>query len=117
MRRWLAFCLLCLLPFAVAAEVGVPPLKVRVTDLTGTLTSEQQAALESRLAAFEEKKGSQLAVLIVPTTQPEDIAQYSMRVVEAWKLGRKGVDDGVLLLVAKNDHKMRIEVGYALEGV
>jgi uncharacterized protein len=121
MRRWLLLCLFCLLPFMVAAavpaEIAVPPLKARVTDLTGTLTAEQQAALEARLADFEAKKGSQIAVLMVPTTQPEDIAQYSMRVVEAWKLGRKGVDDGALLLVAKNDRKMRIEVGYGLEGV
>jgi len=98
------------------AEVPVPPLEKRVTDLTGTLTGQQQEALESRLAAFEQQKGSQIAVLIVPTTQPEAIEQYSIRVAEQWKLGRKGVDDGVLLLVAKNDRKLRIEVGYGLEG-
>jgi len=100
----------------------VPPLTARVTDLTGTLTAEQQAALEQKLAAFEASKGSQLAVLIVPTTHPEEIEQYSIRVVDQWKLGRgtvggKRVDDGALLLVAKNDHRMRIEVGYGLEGV
>lgn len=117
MRRWLTFCLLCLLSFAAAAdEVAVPPLTAHVTDLTGTLTAEQRAALESRLQAFETQKGSQITVLIVPTTQPEDIAQYSIRVVDQWKLGRKKVDDGVLLLVAKDDHKLRIEVGYGLEG-
>jgi uncharacterized protein len=115
--RWLAAFLLCLLPFLAQAEdVPVPPLKARVTDLTGTLTADQQAGIESRLAAFEQKKGSQIALLIVPSTQPEDIAQYSIRVVEQWKLGRKGVDDGVLLLVAKNDRTVRIEVGYGLEG-
>lgn len=118
MRRWLILFLLCLLPFAAwADEVAVPPLAARVTDLTGTLTVEQQAALESRLRTFEAQKGSQVAVLIVPTTQPEAIEQYSIRVVEQWKLGRKKVDDGVLLLVAKNDRKLRIEVGYGLEGV
>ena len=100
----------------------VPPLTARVTDLTGTLTAEQQAALEQKLAAFEASKGSQLAVLIVPTTHPEEIEQYSIRVVDQWKLGRgtvggKRVDDGALLLIAKNDHRMRIEVGYGLEGV
>ena len=105
-----------LLAGTAAAEVAIPPLKARVTDLTGTLTAEQQAGLESRLAAFERQKGSQVAVLIVPTTQPETIEQYSIRVAEKWKLGRKGVDDGALLLVAKNDRTLRIEVGYGLEG-
>jgi uncharacterized protein len=116
MHRWLAVFLLGLLPWMALAEVPVPALEKRVTDLTGTLTAEQQAGLESRLAAFEQKKGSQIAVLVVPTTQPEAIEQYSIRVVEKWKLGRKGVDDGVLLLVAKDDRKLRIEVGYGLEG-
>jgi uncharacterized protein len=100
----------------------VPPLTARVTDLTGTLTAEQQTALEQKLAAFEARKGSQLAVLIVPTTRPEEIEQYSIRVVDKWKLGRgavggKKVDDGALLLTAKDDHRIRIEVGYGLEGV
>jgi uncharacterized protein len=100
----------------------IPPLTARVTDLTGTLTKEQEAALEQKLAAFEVAKGSQLAVLIVPTTRPEEIEQYSIRVVDQWKLGRgtvggKKVDDGALLLIAKNDRRMRIEVGYGLEGV
>lgn len=99
-----------------AAEVAVPPLKARVTDLTGTLSAEQRAALEQKLAAFETRKGAQIAVLLVPTTQPEAIEQYSIRVAEAWQLGRKGVDDGVLFLVAKNDRKLRIEVGRGLEG-
>lgn len=116
MRRWLIALLLCLQPLAAQAEVAVPPLAARVTDLTGTLTAEQRASLEERLRAFEKQKGSQVAVLLVPTTQPETIEQYSIRVVEQWKLGRKKVDDGVLLLVAKDDHKLRIEVGYGLEG-
>lgn len=102
---------------AVQAEVAVPPLTARVTDLTGTLSPSQRDALEQELRAFETRKGSQIAVLIVPTTQPEAIEQYSLRVAETWKLGRKGVDDGALLLVAKDDRTLRIEVGYGLEGV
>jgi uncharacterized protein len=107
---------------AVSGLQPVPALAARVTDLTGTLTAEQQTALEQRLAAFEARKGSQLAVLIVPTTHPEEIEQYSIRVVDKWKLGRgtvggKKVDDGALLLIAKDDHRIRIEVGYGLEGV
>ncbi|HWT27914.1 MAG TPA: YgcG family protein [Methylophilaceae bacterium] len=100
-----------------ADEVAVPPLQQRVTDLTQTLGADQQAALESKLAQFEQQKGSQIAILLVPTTQPEAIEQYSIRVVEAWKLGRKGVDDGILILVAKADRKVRVEVGYGLEGI
>lgn len=114
---WTRLCLLALLLCGSAqAEVAVPPLKQRVTDLTATLEAGQQQALEARLAAFEAGKGSQIAVLILPTTQPETIEQFGIRVAEAWKLGRKGVDDGVLLLVAKDDRKLRIEVGYGLEG-
>lgn len=94
----------------------MPALLHRVTDLTQTLTPEQQSQLEAQLAAFEQQKGSQIAVLIVPTTAPEAIEQYSIRVVDAWKLGREKPDDGVLVLVAKDDRKMRIEVGYGLEG-
>lgn len=114
----LALCstLLMVSGFAQAELVAVPTLSTRVTDLTQTLSQAEQAQLEQKLAAFEQQKGSQIAVLIVPTTQPEDIAQYSIRVVEAWKLGRKGVGDGVLVLIAKDDHKMRIEVGRGLEG-
>lgn len=98
------------------ADVAIPPLQAHVTDLTGTLNSSTIAELEAKLKALEVSKGSQLAVLIVPTTQPEDIAQYSIRVTDTWKLGRKGVADGVLLLIAKDDHKIRIEVGRGLEG-
>jgi len=103
-------------PAYTAAEIAVPPLTARVTDLTATLTSDQRAALEQKLAALEARKGSQVAVLLVPTTQPETVEQYAIRVFDQWKLGRKGMDDGVLLLVAKNDRKLRIEVGYGLEG-
>jgi uncharacterized protein len=106
----------CLTTAVTHAEVAVPPLTARVTDLTGTLTAEQKSSIEQTLQAFEAGKGSQIAVLIVPTTEPEAVEQYSLRVAEQWKLGRKNVDDGVLLLVAKNDRAMRIEVGYGLEG-
>ena len=102
---------------AAQAEVAVPPLKAHVTDLTGTLSADERTALEKGLQALESRNGSQIAVLMVPTTQPETIEQYSMRVAEAWKLGKKGVDNGLLLLVAKDDRKVRIEVGYGLEGV
>ena len=94
----------------------IPALKARVTDLTRTLTPDQSAKLEQKLAAFEARKGSQIAVLIVSTTQPEAVEPYSIRVAEQWKLGRKGVDDGALLLVAKDDRALRIEVGQGLEG-
>ena len=101
---------------AAAEPVAVPPLTARVTDRTATLTAGQAAALESKLQAFEVEKGSQLAVLIVPSTGDEPIEQYSLRVVEQWKLGRRNVDDGALLIVAKDDRTLRIEVGYGLEG-
>lgn len=101
---------------AVRAQVAVPPLTARVTDLTGTLSGEAVTRIEAKLANLEAKKGSQIAVLIVPTTQPEEIEQFSIRVEDAWKLGRKGVDDGAYLIVAKNDRRVRIEVGYGLEG-
>lgn len=119
LRRVLAVCLALAAGAAgwARAEIPVPPLAARVTDLTGTLTGEQKSALDARLAKLEADKGSQIAVLIVPTTRPETIEQYSIRVAERWKLGRKGVDDGVLLLVAKDDRAVRIEVGYGLEGV
>jgi len=95
---------------------SIPDLHARVTDLTNTLDGTQKQTLESELAALEQRKGAQLAVLIVPTTAPEDIAQYSIRVFDAWKLGRKGIDDGALLIVAKNDHRVRIDVARGLEG-
>jgi uncharacterized protein len=128
--------LLALLAWAVAS-LGwaqplqkVPPLSARVTDLTGTLDAGQRQQLESSLAALEKRKGTQIAILLVPTTQPEPIEQYALRVAEAWKLGRgkeraqrdtgdkraQAIDDGLLIVVAKNDRKVRIEVGYGLEG-
>jgi uncharacterized protein len=102
--------------FTTGAQIPVPPLTGRVTDQTATLTAEQKAALEQTLQAFEARKGSQLTVLIVPATAPETIEQYALRVAEQWKLGRKKVDDGALLVVAKNDRTLRLEVGYGLEG-
>ena len=95
----------------------IPPLRARVTDLTNTLSAAEAPALEAKLAAWEQQTGNQLAVLIVPSTKPEPIEAYSIRVADAWKIGRKGQDNGALLLVAKDDKKMRIEVGYGLEGV
>jgi uncharacterized protein len=116
--HFFAWCMLLVFAAgsAQAELVAIPPLQSRVTDLTQTLSPDQQSQLEAKLSQFEQQKGSQIAILIVPTTQPEDIAQYGIRVVEAWKLGREKQDDGLLMLVAKNDRKMRIEVGYGLEG-
>ncbi len=98
------------------AQVAIPPLTGRVVDQTATLTNDQKATLEQTLQSFEARKGSQLAVLIVPTSAPETIEQYALRVAEQWKLGRKKVDDGAILVVGKNDRALRIEVGYGLEG-
>ncbi|MGA2287838.1 TPM domain-containing protein [Bradyrhizobium sp.] len=112
-------CILALVlcwAFAASADVAVPPLTGRVVDQTATLSSSDIATLTQRLKDLELRKGSQVAVLIVPTTAPETIEQYSIRVAEAWKIGRKKIDDGALLVVAKDDHKLRIEVGYGLEG-
>ena len=114
--RVLLLALLLCWPFAASADVAVPPLSGRVVDQTGTLSASDVAALTQQLRELETRKGSQVAVLIVPTTEPEAIEQFSIRVAEAWKIGRKKIDDGALLIVAKDDHKLRIEVGYGLEG-
>ncbi len=114
--RTFALALLLLAPTA-GAQQPVPSLQGRITDLTATLSATQRATLESTLTDFERRKGAQVAVLIVASTAPESIEQYAVRVEESWKLGRKGVDDGVLLVVAKDDRRLRIEVGYGLEGV
>ena len=103
-------------PVAAQTLQPIPSFEARVVDLTGTLTPDQQVALESRLAEFESRKGAQIAVLVVATTRPEEIEQYSIRVVDAWKVGRAAPDDGALLLVAKDDRRLRIEVGRGLEG-
>jgi uncharacterized protein len=97
--------------------VKVPPLTARVTDLTNTLSAAERQALDAKLAAWEAQTGNQLVVLMLPSTQPEAIAAYSIRVAEAWKIGHKGKDNGAVFLIAKNDRKNRIEVGYGLEGV
>lgn len=114
-RASLVALLMCWASLALA-QVAVPPLVGRVVDQTGTLSSDDIASLNQKIRDFEARKGSQIAVLIVPTTAPEEIEQYSIRVAEAWKIGRKKIDDGAILLVAKNDRKLRIEVGYGLEG-
>jgi uncharacterized protein len=116
LARALLFAFLICWPFAASADVAVPPLTGRVVDQTATLSASDADALTQRLKDLETRKGSQVAVLIVPTTDPESIEQFSIRVAEAWKIGRKKIDDGALLVVAKNDRKLRIEVGYGLEG-
>ena len=122
---WLRRCALLLLAaFGLFAAVGaraqelrpVPPLTGRVIDQTGTLTPAQAQSLEAKLAAFEREAGSQLVVLIVPGTAPEDIAAYAQRVGDAWKIGRRDVGDGLIIVVAKDEHRLRIEVAKALEG-
>lgn len=128
--RWLRLllCQLCMalactllwgMPGLVLAQTGVlpvPALTARVIDQTGTLSATDKAALEAKLADYEKTKGSQIVVLMVPTTQPEDIAAYAHRVASDWKIGRRDVGDGVLVIVAKDDRRMRIEVARALEG-
>ncbi len=105
-----------LLGWTAAAEVPVPPLTGRVVDQTGTLTTSEIESITRKLKDFEDRKGSQIAVRMVPTTQPEAIEQFSIRVADAWKVGRKNIDDGAILVIAKNDRRVRIEVGYGLEG-
>lgn len=118
MLRWLAALCFALLPLLgwSANEVALPALTERVTDLTGTLSAEDKAGLTASLATLEKDKGAQIAIVLLPTTQPESIEQFGIRLAEAWKIGRKGVDDGVIIIVAKDDRRMRIEVGHGLEG-
>jgi uncharacterized protein len=114
-----ALLLAAWLPLAAWAQGGVQPvpaLTAHVMDGTGTLNTAQREALEAKLTAFEQSRGAQLVILMVPSTQPEDIAAYAQRVGDSWKIGRKGVGDGLLLVVAKNDRKVRIETTKALEG-
>lgn len=111
--------LCCLFGNPACAQAGlapIPALSRPLTDVTATLNAEQVARLEADIRAFEQRKGSQIAVLIVPTTQPEAIEQYAIRVAEQWKIGRKKIDDGAILIVARDDRALRIEVGYGLEG-
>src|SRR5207249_3589187 len=121
LKRWLGLVaagaiLLLAAVSSASGEVAVPPLKAHVTDLTGTLSASQLRDLDSRLSDFERGKGSQIAVLMLPSTEPETIEEYSIRVADAWKIGRAPVDDGVILVVAKDDRKLRVEVGRGLEG-
>ena len=119
LKRWLASLAAgaaLLLALSAGADVAVPPLRARVTDLTRTLSPSQVETLESRLRDFEQRKGSQVAVLVLPSTEPETIEQYSIRVADAWRIGRAGVGDGVIVVVAKEDRAIRIEVGRGLEG-
>ena len=116
LHRWVLFAGLLVVWGIALADVAVPALKARVTDLTGTLTAQQTRQLESQLAALEQRKDAQVVVLMLPTTQPEDITDYATRVFDQWKIGRKNVDDGVLVVVAKDDHRAMIETGYGLEG-
>lgn len=102
--------------FALAEDRAIPPLTGRVVDETGTLSADQKRALEAKLQDFELHKGSQIAVLITGTTFPEPIESFGIRVADAWKIGRKGVSDGLIIVVAKSDRAMRLEVGYGLEG-
>ncbi len=100
----------------VQAQVAIPPYSARVTDLTGTLSGEAVTRIEAKLADLEAKKGSQIAVLVLPSTQPEEIEQFGIRLGDVWKAGRKRADDGAILIVAKSDRRVRIEVGTGLEG-
>ncbi len=122
LRILLGTILALLLTAASAQEfVPVPPLKTRVTDQAGMLTAQQRDALENVLKEYEARTGSQIAILVVSKTEPEAIEQYGIRVFDEWKLGRKGVDDGVLLLVAKDNppalRRLRIEAGRGVQGV
>lgn len=117
MLRALAFCLLMMAAPAWAQSLAaIPPLDSPVVDTTGTLDAAQKQQLEQQALALQQRKGSQLQVLIVPSTQPEDIFDYTQRAFDQWKLGRKGVDDAVILVVAKDDRRVRIHTGYGLEG-
>ncbi len=112
---WLFLCAFAF-PWQVSAEVAVPALSARVIDQTKTLTPEQLRMLDQKLREIEARKGSQVVVLMVSTTKPEEIEQFAIRVADKWKIGRKKVDDGVIVLIAKNDRTVRIEAGYGLEG-
>jgi len=102
---------------SLASALDVPPLRGRVNDYAGVMQSNQVRTLESQLAQVERDTGHQVAVLTLPTLAGEDIQGFSIRVAESWKIGKKGFDDGVILVVAIKDRKLRLEVGYGLEGI
>lgn len=118
LKRWLTALALCLMGWAASAQglLPVPALSGHVIDQTATLSGAQQQALEAKLTALESSLGAQVVVLLVATTQPEDMASFGNRVANTWKIGRKGIGDGLLLIVSKNDRKLRIEVAKSLEG-
>lgn len=116
MRTALTVGLSLLVVASAAFALDVPPVEGRVVDRASLLTAAEAAALEQKLADFEKATGHQFALLTVPSLEDDAIEDFSMRVVEAWKLGAKDRDDGLLLLIAFEDKKMRIEVGYGLEG-
>ncbi|PPT90512.1 TPM domain-containing protein, partial [Xanthomonas theicola] len=119
-RAWIGTLLLALLPLLAwaqaAGEAAIPPLDTPVVDTTGTLQPAQRQQLEQQALQLQQRKGSQLQVLVVASTAPDTIEQYTQRVFDQWQIGRKGVDDGVLLVVAKEDRRVRIQPGYGLEG-
>lgn len=122
-RRWRALllatafaCLACVHAWAQQPLVAIPPLDSPVVDTTGTLAPAQRAQLERQALDLQRRKGSQLQVLMVASTQPESIEQYAQRVFDAWRIGREGIDDAVLVLVARDDRRVRIQPGYGLEG-
>lgn len=120
-KRFSALFLFCtllvqLLPFAAAMALDVPPLRSRVNDGAGMISPQAEAALEAKLADLEKNESTQIVILTVPSLEGEPVEDFSIRVAEAWKIGRKGLDNGVLFLVSRDDRKVRIEVGYGLEG-
>src|SRR3990167_45375 len=115
---YLSLALISILaPLSLASALEVPPLRGRLNDLAGLLPAERARALEERLARFERETGHQVALLTIASLEGEDLEGFSIRVAENWKIGKKGFDNGVILLISKNDRKLRIEVGYGLEGV
>ncbi|HEX9442960.1 MAG TPA: TPM domain-containing protein, partial [Candidatus Binatia bacterium] len=116
MKNRISFIAAAVLSFLfIAAAPTIPPLKARVNDYANLLPAERARALEQRLEQFENQTGHQIAVLTVPTLDGEDIEGFGIRVAESWKLGKKGADNGAVLVIAQKDRKLRIEVGYGLE--
>jgi len=116
-QPFLATVIFFLLGLELALALDVPPLRGRVNDYAGVMSQEQARTMESQLAQFEQDTGHQVAVLTIPTLDGEDIEGFSIRVAENWKIGKKGFDNGVILVVAVKDRRLRLEVGYGLEGV